>query len=150
MKAGIDSQQYFEMEHVTTRFGRTRLPACEDRFLSKHKRTRNVAVVAPSFMSVPGYVIGTHRIATMHRKLDDRLVQYLPLSTCAVPFDIPPIRETVQWHVTAKNDHAIQWVLEELRTFTREKLGQVHPAASEQLGDRMIAFEANAEASLPA
>lgn len=149
VKAGIDSKQYFAMDHVTTRFGRSRVPAFEDWFLRKQKQTRHVAVVAPSFMSVPGYLIGTRRIATMHRKLADRLVQYLPLSTCPVPFDIPPIREAVQWHVTSKNDHAIQWVLEELRSFTREKLGRVGRKQYDDHGRILVEFEASQETGEP-
>jgi DNA-binding transcriptional LysR family regulator len=118
--------------------------------LRKQKQTRQVEVVAPSFMSVPGYLIGTDRIATMHRKLADRLVQYRPLATCPVPFDIPPIREAVQWHVTSKNDHAIQWILDQLRTFTQQRLGSVGTAASGRSGSIMVAFEANREESNPA
>ena len=147
VKQGISNEQYFQMGHVTTRFGRSRVPAFEDWFLRKQKQTRQVEVVAPSFMSVPGYLIGTRRIATMHRKLADRLVQYLPLATCPVPFEIPPIREAVQWHVTSKNDHAIQWVLEELRTYTRDKLGRVGRKQYDDHGRILVEFEANSEAS---
>jgi DNA-binding transcriptional LysR family regulator len=150
VRQGISSEQYFKMGHVTTRFGRSRVPAFEDWFLRKQKQTRQVEVVAPSFMSVPGYLIGTRRIATMHRKLADRLVQYLPLATCPVPFDIPPIREAVQWHVTSKNDHAIQWILGQMRAFTQQQLGSVGPDASGQSGRIMVAFEANREESNPA
>lgn len=150
VRAGISSEQYFRMGHVTTRFGRSRVPAFEDWFLRKQKQTRHVEVVAPSFMSVPGYLIGTDRIATMHRKLADRLVQYRPLATCPVPFDIPPIREAVQWHVTSKNDHAIQWILGQMRSFTQERLGRISTTETGQSGSIMVAFEANREESNPA
>ena len=85
----------------------------------------------------------------MHRKLADRLVQYLPLSTCPVPFDIPPIREAVQWHVTSKNDHAIQWVLGQMRQFTQDHLGSVTTPAGGRNGSIMVAFEANREEANP-
>jgi len=123
VRQGITRDQYFELGHVTTRFGRSRVPAFEDWFLRRQKQSRKIEVVAPTFLSVPGLLIGTRRIATMHRKLAERICRNLPLAICEVPFEIPPIREAVQWHVTARNDFAIQWVIGQLRTYSLENLG---------------------------
>ncbi len=143
--AGIDSEKYFELKHVTTRFGRSRVPAFEDWFLKRQKRGRKIDVVAPTFLSVPGLLMGTQRIATMHRKLAARICRNLPLATCPVPFDIPPIREAVQWHVTSKNDFAIQWMIGQLREVAQDLYGTNHQSnasASAQIG---VQFQANDE-----
>lgn len=123
LKSPISAEDYFNMRHVTTRFGRSRVPAFEDWFLRRQKRIRKIDVVAPTFLSVPGLLMGTSRIATMHRKLAERLCRNLPLAWCEVPFDIPPIREAVQWHVTNRNDFAIQWVIGQLRTTAQDLYG---------------------------
>ena len=33
-----------------------------------------------------------------------------------VPFDIPPIREALQWNIANNNDRALRWVIEQLET----------------------------------
>ena len=105
---------YFSLGHVTARFGRLRVPAFEDWFVRRQKQQRRIDVVAPSFLSLPGLVIGTNRIATMHRRLAMRVVGTLPLLVREMPFDIPPIREAIQWHITNNNDPALRWVVERL------------------------------------
>jgi hypothetical protein len=61
-----------------------------------------------------GLVIGSNRIATMHRRLATRMAEYLPLTLREVPMDIPPIREAIQWHISSNNDPAIRWVVERI------------------------------------
>jgi LysR family transcriptional regulator, nod-box dependent transcriptional activator len=105
---------YFELGHVTARLGKARVPAFEDWFVRKQKQQRRIEIVAPSFLSVPGLVVGSNRIATVHRRLASQVVDYLPLVTKEVPLPIPPIREVVQWHVSNGNDPAIKWMVERL------------------------------------
>lgn len=110
---------YFELGHVTPRFGRARVSAFEDWFVRRQKRQRRVEIIAPSFMSVPGFVVGSNRVATMHRRLATRLTEYLPLVIKEMPLEIPPIREAVQWHISGNNDPAIRWIVEHLAACAR-------------------------------
>ena len=105
---------YFAQPHVITRFGRGRVSAFEDWFMRRQKQARRVEIVAPTFVSVPGFIVGTGRIATMHRRLATRMANVLPLIVKEVPMDIPPIREAIQWHLSNNNDPAIRWVVERL------------------------------------
>jgi LysR family nod box-dependent transcriptional activator len=114
MSEPMTKERYFELGHVTSRFGKARLSAFEDWFVRRQKQQRNVEIIAPSFMSLPGMVVGSNRIATMHRRLATRVTQYLPLVMREVPLDIPPIREAIQWHISNNNDPAIRWVVEKL------------------------------------
>jgi len=113
-------EAYFSLGHVTARFGKSRTPAFEDWFVRRQKQQRRVEVVAPSFLSLPGLVIGTRRIATMHRRLASQVVRSLPLVMREVPFDIPPIRESVQWHISNNNDRGLRWVVERLSAFAAD------------------------------
>jgi hypothetical protein len=45
---------YFELGHVTARFGRGRASAFEDWFVRRQKQARKVDVVAATFLSLPG------------------------------------------------------------------------------------------------
>lgn len=105
---------FFKLGHVTMRFGKARVPAFEDWFVRQQKQQRNIELVAPSFLSVPGLIIGSNRISSMHRRLATQMAEYLPLAIRELPLDIPPIREAVQWHITNNNDPAIRWVVERL------------------------------------
>ena len=92
----ITREAYFAAGHVTARFGKSRVPAFEDWFVRRQKQQRRVEVVAPSFLSLPGLVMRE------------------------VPFDIPPIRETIQWHISNNNDRGLRWVVERLSAFAAD------------------------------
>ena len=114
MQGDMTRDKYFALGHVTARFGRSRTPAFDDWFMRRQKTQRRIEVVAPTFLSQAGLVIGTRRIATMQRRLAQQVVQSMPLVMREVPFDIPPIREAIQWHLTNNNDRALRWVVEQL------------------------------------
>ena len=105
---------YQELGHVTVRFGWQRIPSFEEwalRSLSVHRR---IEVVAPTFTSVASFLVGSQRIATMHRRLARRLASMMPLKLMEVPFHIPPIRQTAQWATSSAGDEAINWVASRL------------------------------------
>ena len=114
MHRPMTRETYFELGHVTARFGKARIPAFEDWFVRRQKQQRRVEVVAPTFLSLPDLLVNTNRIATMHRRMAGMVVPNSALVMRELPFDIPPIRETVQWHITNNNDNALRWVVEKL------------------------------------
>lgn len=115
MHGEINRQSYFEVGHVVARFGRMRVPAFEDRFMSRMKQARRVEMVAPSFLLLPGLVVGTKRVATMLRRLANQMAVSEPITLRELPFAMPPIREMVQWNVANSNDSALNWLLEQIR-----------------------------------
>ena len=126
LKGDFTRETYFELGHVTARFGRAQMPAFEEWFTRRQKQQRRIEVVAPSFLTLPGLVIGTRRIATMHRRLANQVASTFPVAVRELPFAIPPIREVVQWHLTNNNDRALRWVIERLDAVARSP--QVAPA----------------------
>jgi LysR family nod box-dependent transcriptional activator len=114
MLGEMTEELYFSLGHVTARFGKARILAFDDWFTRRQSRERKMEVVAPSFLSIPGLLIGTHRIATIHRRLATRLADSLPIIIRETPLTIPPIREAVQWDIANNNDPAIRWVVERL------------------------------------
>jgi LysR family nod box-dependent transcriptional activator len=121
MSAPMTRQTYFELGHVTPRFGQSRVPAFEDWFMRRQKQQRRVEVVAPSFLSIPGLLVGTRRIATMHRKMAEIVMKNGPLAMLETPFDIPVIRQSVQWNIANNSDLALRWVVEQLRLAAEAK-----------------------------
>ncbi len=122
LQGEMTRERYFELGHVTARFGRAQMPAFDEWFTRRQKQQRRIEVVAPSFLSLPGLVLGTNRIVTMHRRLAQQVVQTFPLVMRELPFAIPPIREVVQWHLTNSNDKALRWVVERLEAVAQHRV----------------------------
>lgn len=122
MQGEMTRERYFELGHITARFGRAQMPAFDEWFTRRQKQRRRIEVVAPTFLSLPGLVLGTSRIATMHRRLAQQMVATLPLAMRELPFAIPPIREVVQWNIANSNDRALRWVVERLEAVAQNRV----------------------------
>lgn len=107
----LDLEQFFEMGHVRVSFGRQRTPPIDDWFYERFARARRVEVVATTFNCVPQLLVGTHRIAIMHRRLAEFYVGRLPLCLIPPPVEMPPLIEVIQWHKYSQSDPALRWML---------------------------------------
>ena len=116
---GIDTDTYFRMGHIMTGLGGNRKAAFEEWFLRSQSLKRRIEVTAPSFLSVPFLLVGTHRIATVHNRLARRLAKQMPLKILPTPFAIPPIRQSVQWHRSHSNDPCLSWLVGKLKESAR-------------------------------
>ncbi|MDE2597779.1 MAG: LysR family transcriptional regulator [Sphingomonadales bacterium] len=136
MAGAMTRELYFSLGHVTARFGKARVPAFDDWFVRRHKQQRRVEVVAPTFLSLPGLVANTYRIATLHRRMAEMVVRNMPLVMREVPFDIPPIREALQWNLANNNDRALRWVVERLAAVAAHK---------DEVADNVVPIEGAAD-----
>ncbi len=127
MKGPMTKELYFELGHVTCRFGKARVPAFDDWFMRRQKQQRRIEIVAPSFLSIPGLVVGSQRIATVHRRLAGRIADNLPLVIRELPLSMPPIREGAQWHLSNNNDAAIRWFVEKLIIYAADETASYRP-----------------------
>jgi DNA-binding transcriptional LysR family regulator len=64
-------------------------------------------------------LIGTSRIATLHRRLAMFYARYLPLKLVAPPVEIPRLEEHMQWHKSRDRDPGTVW----LRSMLKSALG---------------------------
>lgn len=145
MAGAMSKELYFELGHVTARFGKSQTPVFEDWFVRRQSQQRRVEVIAPCFLAVPGFIIGTSRIATMHRRLATKLTAYLPLVMKEVPLAIPPIREAVQWQISNHNDPAIRWVVERIAMIAAEKPKAAGPSNVVPLSGKAMTHDEIAE-----
>lgn len=139
MAQTLTREAYFALEHVVAGFGRGKVSAFDDWFMRRQKTARKIKVLVPSFLSMSAFIVGSQRIATVHRRMARRLTQYLPLSIREVPFEIPSIRETIQWHVSNDNDPALRWVVERLTLAAQ--------ASTDALPDTVVPFRQTSEAA---
>jgi DNA-binding transcriptional LysR family regulator len=115
LRGAMTRELYEASGHVIVRFGRSRVPSFEEWALKSQSVSRRAEVVAPDFTSAAGFVVGSHRIATMHRRLAQRMARTMPLKIMEAPFEIPEIREAAQWASSSTNDPAIAWLVGRLK-----------------------------------
>jgi DNA-binding transcriptional LysR family regulator len=106
----LSMDHYLEMGHVVTRFGKTQRPSAEEDFINQRGIIRKTEVVAMNFTMVPQLLIGTNRIATMHRRLAEIYSRLLPIRLLPPPIELPPLVEAMQWHKIRSKDRGICWL----------------------------------------
>ncbi len=115
----LDRNTYGELGHVTVQFGKARLPTLEEYFLQTLKIKRRIEMFAPSFTSVPSLVVGTNRIATVHRRMAMKAAETMALRLYEVPAEMPKVTQVVQWHTSASDDQALMWVVKQIQAYAR-------------------------------
>jgi LysR family nod box-dependent transcriptional activator len=110
----ISLDQYLEMEHVVVNLSIDRATMFEDWFLEHFGISRKYVVSVPTFSIVPALIVNTKLIATMHRKLAERLSQHFDIRLVAVPDVFPTFREHMQWHRLRDHDPGLAWLREQL------------------------------------
>ncbi len=116
----ITLETYEQLGHIAVRFGLQTSSYEATAAARLGSITRRVEVIAPNFMSVGSLLVGTNRIATLHRLLAVRMAEYLPLKLMKLPFDMPPVRESVQWSSRRANDPAINWLVDRLKLIAKQ------------------------------
>lgn len=138
----LDTTAYYSLGHVSVQFGKTRLPAFEEIFLQNAKLQRRIDVIAPSFTSVPGLVVGTNRIATVQRRLADMVVDHMPLKIYPLPTNIPPLRQSIQWHRWSDQDLGLKWLVVQLQDYAERQSRSATPDLRVKTGGRAVEGQA--------
>nr|WP_295662769.1 LysR family transcriptional regulator [Polymorphobacter sp.] len=83
--------------------------------LAQQGIVRRIEVVAPSFIQVPWLLPGTMRLALMHGRLARLMAPELSLKVVPCPFEVPRMREVMQYHSTRARDEGLLWLRAKLR-----------------------------------
>jgi LysR family transcriptional regulator, nod-box dependent transcriptional activator len=120
-------EQYMALEHVAVRFGDERSVSFEEWFLPRYGTRRRVACSVDSFSALPLLIVGTERVATVHRRLAEHSARHLPLQLLDLPFEMPPLQETLAWPRHLQPDPAHAWLREQIGLCAAE-LSPMHAA----------------------
>lgn len=118
----ISMEQYLRMGHVINRVGRNRAPTFDEWFFKNYGHARRVEMIAMDFNSVPQFVVGTPRIATMHSHLARHYARFLPIRMLKPEFELPVLEEAIQWNRFHDTDPAVTWMREMLRTTASQSI----------------------------
>ena len=106
----LSLEQYRQMGHVAATFGDSRSVSFESLMMANLGVSRAIEVTTTNFNTLPQLVIGTTRIATVHKRLAQIYAHYLPLRLLPLPMDFPPLVEVMQWHAINNSDPAHVWM----------------------------------------
>jgi DNA-binding transcriptional LysR family regulator len=122
VKSALSLDDYLAMGHIVVRFGKHQeLTTFDEWFMERLGHERRVEIVTTAFNLVPQLLVGTHRIATLHRRLAMFYKRYLPLKLIKPPFEIGTFQESMQWHKSRDRDPGTLW----LRSLLRSAVPQV-------------------------
>lgn len=122
----ISRDAFLKAGHVAAAFGRDRSPALSEQSLEQFRETRKIELVVPSFSALAQSVVGTERLATMHRKLAEHFLPLYPIRIHPVPVPIASIEQLLQWHRLRAQDSGMSWLRNEIAQHSAEKFGAIH------------------------
>lgn len=112
----LTTEKYAEAGHVLMRPAVVKKDFFETSFAQKYGIKRRLIATTFSFASLPALVIGSENIATIHARLARKMAKVWPLKILPLPFDIPPMKQCVQWHQYRNNDEGLIWLIDTLKT----------------------------------
>lgn len=116
----IDADVYYDAGHVIARFDHfDRERPAHDAILDQPGRRRRVELVVPDFSALPHAVIGTRRLAVMHRLYAEHFSRFYPIRLHPSWTPLPEIVETAQWHRARSEDPGIRWLSDLVREEVR-------------------------------
>ncbi|ADZ92320.1 LysR family transcriptional regulator [Marinomonas mediterranea] len=111
----LTQETYLSLSHVSVRFGSQRKRSQDQIILEQqYGIVQKVDVVTSTFASIPQFLPGTNRIATVYRHLAEEWVNFLPLKIMPVPLLLSSIPWGIQWHSYRDLDPAIHWLKSEI------------------------------------
>lgn len=85
-------------------------PSLESVFFKQHDLVRRTDVMTYSFNTMPLLVVGTDRVATIHRRLANQAARTLPIKIIELPYRLPKMQQSIQWHRYRSQDAGLIWL----------------------------------------
>ncbi|MES2262768.1 MAG: LysR family transcriptional regulator [Pseudomonadota bacterium] len=109
LQGSLSIEQYYEFGHVAVAWGRGRIHTHDQTAVDRGSHTRRNEVTVSNFSMVPGYLVGTRRLATIQARLAQRMATQWPLQVLPCPLEIPDIEVGMQWNKSTADDPALVW-----------------------------------------
>ncbi len=116
MRQPLDLDAFLALGHVSVRIGSGRDLSFAERHMLSFINQRRIEVTASTFSGVPLMLPRTQRIAVLQKRLAATFCDAFDLVMQPLPFDMPPLGEVAQYHVSRANDAGIAWLID---TFER-------------------------------
>jgi LysR family nod box-dependent transcriptional activator len=112
----VTEEEFFGFKRVAGRFGPKRAYSVAETYVQRIGGKKNIEICVPSVVAIPKFLIGTNRIALMHRSIGEAFASAMPLVIRTAPFDLPSFNLILQNHPARGRDAGLEW----LKTLIRE------------------------------
>ncbi|MDN2658620.1 MULTISPECIES: LysR family transcriptional regulator [Neptunomonas] len=116
----IDKETFLSCGHAIATFGPERRPSVADYYIDKSGWKRRVEVQLLEFGGLCQVIVGTQRLATMHRRYAHHFAKLYPIQLHETWEPFPDLVEGVQWHTVRDSDPGLQWLTEQLQLAAKE------------------------------
>ncbi len=103
-------EQYMALGHVAVHFGDKQSLSFEEWFLPRTGQQRRIELVVDNFSILPQVLLGSNRVATLHRRQAEHFARNLPFRLIDTPFEMPPLVEMLAWPEHTSHDPAHIWL----------------------------------------
>jgi DNA-binding transcriptional LysR family regulator len=108
----ITLDEFLEVRHAQAFSERTTF--IESWFVRQFGKAPQAGITAPSFTLLPEALIGTDFVTMVPQDLAERALARLPVRTVSVPFELPIMRDVLQWRPSHDGDPGLQWLRDEV------------------------------------
>jgi len=112
--------------HIGVAMGNARLSVFSDKHFALLGKERQVDVTTASFTTVPWMLKDTLRLAVMHERLARAMQAHFPIAYAALPFEMPLMRQMMQFHSTRRNDAGLAWLRQNLREVSQAPVASIN------------------------
>lgn len=113
VRDSLSREQYLQASHVVSSYGSSgnrNQPVLEGWFLEREGVARKIDITASTMAALPSLVVGTARLATVHRRIAMHAQQHLPIRIWPTPMKIPKLVQMLQWNKLREADPGLRWI----------------------------------------
>jgi DNA-binding transcriptional LysR family regulator len=113
VRDSLSREQYLQASHVVSSYGSSgnrNQPVLEGWFLEREGIARKIDITASTMAALPSLVVGTARLATVHRRIAMHAQQHLPIRIWPTPMKIPKLVQMLQWNKVREADPGLRWI----------------------------------------
>jgi LysR family transcriptional regulator, nod-box dependent transcriptional activator len=103
-------EEYLKHPHVSFNVSNPGHLSMADEYLSRHGHIQRIAASTGSFAAAPFLLRGTRLLATVPRRLGERMQEAADLRLLELPFEVPPLREQLAWNPRFTSNPAHAWM----------------------------------------
>jgi len=119
---GVDAEQFSSADFAIAVFGEERRVSVTEHHLQEIKLIRNITVEVPSFSLLPAAIIGSNRLAIVHRRQAELFQKMFPIVIRPLPIKGVIVKQIAQWHQLREQDNGLKWLLKQLTEEARRIL----------------------------
>lgn len=106
----LSFEQFNSLGHVSVGFARASHLSIEPWLIETMEINRRVEIITNDFSTMIYTLLNTKRIAILPRHFAEVHAQRGAIKIIKLPFESPPLRESMMWHPTLENDPMHRWL----------------------------------------